>query len=232
MEALFVSRKRLEPFEIYCKEIRALSSSDHRLKIGLIWKSRGSWQAGKNCNLNLHPLPVAVINPRIRRLVDDCSPRRWEGCSAAAWAAYPGVTATRPCWAGTGLPPPAASPPPCSPPAAPRRIARHLPPVVLMGLDHENHFNSNFLLITSLCTSNERPVRININVLLLFMYSQKWNCAALLFPKLNNNVFSPDFYTHISVRDLYTIFPGSSCLYCCSQMCGPILGIYKSLTDT
>ncbi len=28
------------------------------------------------------------------------------------------------------------------------------------------------------------------------------------------------------------IFPGSVCLLCCSQICGPILGIYKSLTDT
>ncbi len=28
------------------------------------------------------------------------------------------------------------------------------------------------------------------------------------------------------------IFPGLVCLFCCSQICGPILGIYKSLTDT
>jgi hypothetical protein len=27
------------------------------------------------------------------------------------------------------------------------------------------------------------------------------------------------------------IFPGSVCLLCCSHICGPILGIYKSLTD-
>ncbi len=37
------------------------------------------------------------------------------------------------------------------------------------------------------------------------MYSQKWNCAASLFPKQNYNVLSPNSYTHshISVRDLY-----------------------------
>ncbi len=35
------------------------------------------------------------------------------------------------------------------------------------------------------------------------MYSQKWNCAASLFSKQNNNVLSPNSYTHISIRDLY-----------------------------
>ncbi len=43
----------------------------------------------------------------------------------------------------------------------------------------------------------------NINVWFPFMYSQKRNCAASLFPKQNYNVLSPDSYTHISVRDLY-----------------------------
>ncbi len=28
------------------------------------------------------------------------------------------------------------------------------------------------------------------------------------------------------------IFPRSVCLFCCRKICGPILGIYKSLTDT
>ncbi len=28
------------------------------------------------------------------------------------------------------------------------------------------------------------------------------------------------------------IFPGSLCLFCCRKICGPIPGIYKSLTDT
>jgi hypothetical protein len=67
------------------------------------------------------------------------------------------------------------------------------------------------------------------------MYSQKWNCAlcsaASIFPKQNYNVLSPNSYTQgKSVRDLY--IPGSVCLFCCSQICEPILEIYKSLTDT
>ena len=38
----------------------------------------------------------------------------------------------------------------------------------------------------------------NINVLFPFMYSQKWNCGASLFPKQNYNS-----YTHISVEIIY-----------------------------
>jgi hypothetical protein len=40
------------------------------------------------------------------------------------------------------------------------------------------------------------------------MYSQKLNCAALLFPKQNYNVLSPNLYTHISVRDFYITMIG------------------------
>ncbi len=53
-----------------------------------------------------------------------------------------------------------------------------------------------------------------------FMYSQKWNCAAL-FP----------IPTSLYLWAIY-IFPGSVCLFGCSKIGRPILGIYKSLTDT
>jgi hypothetical protein len=53
----------------------------------------------------------------------------------------------------------------------------------------------------------------------------------LLFLKQNYYALSPSSYTHISVRDLY-ISTGSVCLFCCRKICGPILGIYKSLPDT
>ncbi len=43
----------------------------------------------------------------------------------------------------------------------------------------------------------------NINVLFPFMYSQKGNRAASLFPKQNHNVLSPNSCAHISGRDLY-----------------------------
>jgi hypothetical protein len=35
----------------------------------------------------------------------------------------------------------------------------------------------------------------------------------------------PSLIDNVSVRDLYIIL-GSVCLFCCSQTCGPILGIY------
>ncbi len=70
----------------------------------------------------------------------------------------------------------------------------------------------------------------NINVWFPFRYFQKWNSAASLFSKQNYNVLSPSSSTYISVRDLYISV--SVCLFFCSQICGQILGICKSLTDT
>ncbi len=52
-------------------------------------------------------------------------------------------------------------------------------------------------------TANEGPVRININVWHRFIYSQKWNCAASLFPKQNYNVLSPNFHIHVFVSYVY-----------------------------
>ncbi len=53
-----------------------------------------------------------------------------------------------------------------------------------------------------------------------FMYFQKWNCA-VSFP-------IPKF---MFLWAIY-IFPGSVCLFDCSIIGRPFLGIYKSLTDT
>ncbi len=66
----------------------------------------------------------------------------------------------------------------------------------------------------------------NINVWFPFMYSQKWNCY------LQNRIimFCLPVPSLIYVWEI--IFPGSVCLFCCRKICGPILGIYKSLTDT
>ncbi len=46
-------------------------------------------------------------------------------------------------------------------------------------------------------TANEGPVKIQFQ----FMYSQKWNCAALLFPKQNYNVLYPSFHIPVSEND-------------------------------
>jgi hypothetical protein len=63
----------------------------------------------------------------------------------------------------------------------------------------------------------------NTNVWFPFMYSQIWNCY---FQHRIIMVLSPSSYTYISVRD-YISLP-----ILLQEICGPILGIYKSLTDT
>jgi hypothetical protein len=77
-------------------------------------------------------------------------------------------------------------------------------------------------------TAREGPLRIQYKYL---VPTDVFPEMKLLFPKQNYNVLSPSSYTQISVRDLYCIFPGSVCLFCCREICGPILGIFKSLTD-
>jgi hypothetical protein len=67
----------------------------------------------------------------------------------------------------------------------------------------------------------------NRNVWFPFMYSQTWNC------NFQNRIimFCLPVPTLIYLWEIY-IFPGSVCLFCCRKICGLILGINKSLTDT
>ncbi len=67
----------------------------------------------------------------------------------------------------------------------------------------------------------------NINVCFPVMYSQKWNC----YFQNRIIVFCLPVPTLIFLWEI-NIFPGSVCLFCCSEICGLILGIHKSLTDT
>ncbi len=52
-----------------------------------------------------------------------------------------------------------------------------------------------------------------------------------IFPEMKLRGLVPNVYIHVSVSDLYipTIGP-QTCK--CSKLGGPIVGIYKSLTDT
>jgi hypothetical protein len=51
-----------------------------------------------------------------------------------------------------------------------------------------------------------------------------------IFPEKELRSHSPNSYIHVSVW-IY-IFPRSVCLFCCRKTGGPIVGIYKTITDT
>ncbi len=46
------------------------------------------------------------------------------------------------------------------------------------------------------------------------------------FPERKLRGLNPNFYLHISVSDFYCTFRRSACLFRCSNIGGPILGIY------
>jgi hypothetical protein len=51
-----------------------------------------------------------------------------------------------------------------------------------------------------------------------------------IFPEKELRGHSPNFHIHVSVSDLY--IPTTDLPILLQKICGPILGIYKSLTDT
>jgi hypothetical protein len=76
------------------------------------------------------------------------------------------------------------------------------------------------------CTANEGPVRIQYKCLVpIYVFPEMKQCSLVIY-----TVLSPHSYTHTSVRDLYISRIVMSILR--SQICGPILGYTKSLTDT
>ncbi len=61
---------------------------------------------------------------------------------------------------------------------------------------------------------------------------QRKNAANLkqIFPEKEYRGLSPNFHIHASVSELY--IPTMGLPFLLEEICGPILGIYKSLTDT
>jgi hypothetical protein len=51
-----------------------------------------------------------------------------------------------------------------------------------------------------------------------------------IFPEKEYRGLSPNFNIHVSVSELY--IPTMGLPFLLEEICGPILGIYKSLTDT
>jgi hypothetical protein len=80
-----------------------------------------------------------------------------------------------------------------------------------------------------LYTANEGPMRIQYKCLVpIYVFPE----IKLLFPKQYYNVLSPNSYAHISVRDLYISMIRLLILLQANTVCGLILGIYRSLTNT
>ncbi len=80
-------------------------------------------------------------------------------------------------------------------------------------------------------TANEGTMRIQYKCLVpIYVFPEMKLLLPISKTELYSSVLSPSCYTHTSVRDLY--ISGSVFLFCCREICGPILGIYKSLTDT
>ncbi len=76
-------------------------------------------------------------------------------------------------------------------------------------------------------TANEGQVRIQYKCLVPIYVLPKMK---LWIPK-KIIMFCLPVPTFIYLWEIY-IFLGSVCLFCCMKICGPILGIYKSLADT
>jgi hypothetical protein len=51
-----------------------------------------------------------------------------------------------------------------------------------------------------------------------------------IFPKKEYRGLSPNFHLHVSVSELY--IPTMGLTFLLEEICEPMLGIYKSLTDT
>jgi hypothetical protein len=51
-----------------------------------------------------------------------------------------------------------------------------------------------------------------------------------ILPEKEHRGLSPNFHIHVSVSELY--IPTMGLPFLLEEICGPILGIYKSLTDT
>jgi hypothetical protein len=69
-----------------------------------------------------------------------------------------------------------------------------------------------------------------INTPVTTLQRQNTKISKQIFPEKEYRVLSPNFHIHASVSDLYISTIGLAILL--EEICRPILGLYKSLTDT
>ncbi len=72
----------------------------------------------------------------------------------------------------------------------------------------------------------EHVIRQKINTL----QRQNTEISKQIFPEKEYRGLSPNFHIHASVSDLY--IPTVSLSILLEEICGPVLGLYKSLLDT
>jgi hypothetical protein len=68
--------------------------------------------------------------------------------------------------------------------------------------------------------------------IIIYSALQRQNAEILkqIFPEKEYRGLSPNFHIHVYVSELY--IPTVGLPFLLEEICGPILGIYKSLTDT
>ncbi len=101
------------------------------------------------------------------------------------------------------------------------------------------HWCHNTLTYTRQKTRNRKDKnnKNNANIFSSFTYEkytlQRQNAENLkqIFPEKEYRGLSPNFQIHVSVSELYVILT-MGLPFLLEEICGPILGIYKSLTDT
>jgi hypothetical protein len=78
---------------------------------------------------------------------------------------------------------------------------------------------------------NANTVYINLHC--VWHYTAKTKCRKFEtnLPRKGYRGLSPNFHIHVSVSELYLHFHDGSA-FLLEEICKPILGIYKSLTDT
>ncbi len=97
-----------------------------------------------------------------------------------------------------------------------------------------------FFLVTLLCCDIKRKVTL---ITQLLSYNKEKQLIAVtddrphskenpicVFPENKLHGLSPNLHIHVSVSNVYIHRIGH--IYFCSRISGPIVGIYKSLTDT
>ncbi len=97
----------------------------------------------------------------------------------------------------------------------------------VLGIKQIYHFKFWIFVVTS---SFEAYFHMIFNPFMTALHRQNTKISKQIFPEKEYRGLSPNFHIHASVSDLYIPKIGLPILL--EEICIPILGLYKSLTDT